>query len=74
MGWRRACRSSTTTWSTSPCACPVHLKLDNLAEVVRLNENEPGDKTGRYFQRTNDGKQILRDVMEQPHPERDRAG
>ena len=19
--WRRACRSSTTTWSTSPCAC-----------------------------------------------------
>lgn len=43
--------------------CPVNLKLNNLAEVVRLNENESGNKTGRYFQKTNDGKQILRDVM-----------
>jgi asparagine synthase (glutamine-hydrolysing) len=43
--------------------CPVNLKLNNLAEVVRLNENEVGNKTGRYFQKTNDGKQILRDVM-----------
>jgi len=43
--------------------CPVNLKLNNLAEVVRLDENEPGDKQRRYFQRTNDGKQILRDVM-----------
>ncbi len=24
--------------------CPVRLKLNNLAEVVRINENEPGDK------------------------------
>jgi asparagine synthase (glutamine-hydrolysing) len=43
--------------------CPVNLKLNNLADVVRLNENEPGNKLGRYFQKTNDGKQILRDVM-----------
>jgi asparagine synthase (glutamine-hydrolysing) len=43
--------------------CPVNLKLNNLAEVIRLNENEPGNKGGRYFQKTNDGKQILRDVM-----------
>jgi asparagine synthase (glutamine-hydrolysing) len=43
--------------------CPVGLKLNNLAEVLRFNENEPGDKQGKYFQRTNDGKQILRDVM-----------
>lgn len=43
--------------------CPVNLKLNNLANVVRINENEPGNKSGRYFQRTSDGKQILRDVM-----------
>ena len=28
---------------------PVRLKLGNLAEVVRLNENEPGGKTQQYF-------------------------
>jgi len=43
--------------------CPVHLKLNNLSEVIRLNENEPGGKTQKYFQKTKDGKQILRDVM-----------
>lgn len=43
--------------------CPVHLKLNNLSEVVRLNENEPGGKSDMYFQRTRDGKQVLRDVM-----------
>ncbi|OYY17337.1 MAG: asparagine synthase (glutamine-hydrolyzing) [Burkholderiales bacterium 35-55-47] len=43
--------------------CPVGLKLNNLAEVLRLNENEIGSKTDKYFQKTNDGKQILRDVM-----------
>lgn len=43
--------------------CPVNLKLNNLAEVVRINENEPGDKQGKFFQNTKDGKQILRDVM-----------
>ena len=43
--------------------CPVSLKLNNLSEVVRLNENTPGDKTAAYFKKTRDGKQILRDVM-----------
>lgn len=43
--------------------CPVNLKLNNLAEVVRINENEPGGKTHKYFEKTRDGKQILRDVM-----------
>jgi asparagine synthase (glutamine-hydrolysing) len=43
--------------------CPVSLKLNNLANVIRLNENDPGNKTGSYFQKTNDGKQILRDIM-----------
>jgi asparagine synthase (glutamine-hydrolysing) len=48
---------------------PVSLKLRDLAEVVRLNENEPGDKTQRYFQRTRDGKLLLRKVMERYVPE-----
>ena len=43
--------------------CPVNLKLNNLAEVVRINENEPGGKAMKYFEKTRDGKQILRDVM-----------
>lgn len=43
--------------------CPVELKLNNLGEVIRLNENEVGRKANQYFQKTNDGKQILRDMM-----------
>jgi asparagine synthase (glutamine-hydrolysing) len=43
--------------------CPVGLKLNRLQEVVRLNENEVGDKQAQYFRKTNDGKQILRDMM-----------
>lgn len=42
---------------------PVRLKLNNLAEVIRINENEPGLKSSRYFQKTNDGKNLLRTVM-----------
>lgn len=42
---------------------PVSLKLRDLTEVVRLNENEPGPKTQRYFERTRDGKLLLREVM-----------
>jgi asparagine synthase (glutamine-hydrolysing) len=49
--------------------CPVGLKLNNLTEVLRLNENEPGNKSGRYFQKTNDGKQVLRDVMKRYIPD-----
>lgn len=48
--------------------CPVNLKFNNLAEVLRVNENEPGDKQGRFFQKTNDGKQILRDMMSRHIP------
>ena len=43
--------------------CPVSLKLNNLTEVLRINENEPRDKPSAYFQKTRDGKQILRDMM-----------
>ena len=49
--------------------CPVSLKLNNLGEVSRLNENEVGRKPNRYFQKTNDGKQILRDMMSRYIPE-----
>lgn len=43
--------------------CPVHLKLNNLTDVIRLNENDVGSKAAKHFQKTKDGKQILRDVM-----------
>lgn len=49
--------------------CPVRLKLNNLAEVVRINENEAGDKQDKFFKKTRDGKQILRDVMRRHIPE-----
>tara|TARA_B100001971_G_scaffold129103_1_gene119085 strand:- start:139192 stop:141057 length:1866 start_codon:yes stop_codon:yes gene_type:complete len=42
---------------------PIRHKLARLDEVVRINENEPGAKNKNYFQKTNDGKLILRDVM-----------
>ncbi|NJB69507.1 asparagine synthase (glutamine-hydrolysing) [Desulfobaculum xiamenense] len=41
---------------------PVSLKLGNLGEVSRINENEPG-KLRRYFERTRDGKLLLRRMM-----------
>jgi asparagine synthase (glutamine-hydrolysing) len=47
---------------------PVSLKLANLGEVVRLNENEPGPKTQQFFGRTRDGKLILRRLMERYVP------
>ncbi len=43
--------------------CPVSLKLNNLNKVARISENEPGGKSEKYFRKTNDGKQILRDAM-----------
>jgi len=42
---------------------PARMKLGNLTDVVQLNENEPGSKTQKYFQKTRDGKLILRKVM-----------
>lgn len=44
---------------------PVGLKLGNLREVVRINENEPLVK---YGQPHNDGKRILREAMERHIP------
>ncbi|HEX3722738.1 MAG TPA: asparagine synthase C-terminal domain-containing protein, partial [Nitrolancea sp.] len=47
---------------------PVGMKLGNLGEVIRLNENEPGPKTKRFFERTHDGKLLLRKAMERYVP------
>lgn len=49
--------------------CPVNLKLNSLAEVIRINENQAGDKQSQFFQKTKDGKQILRDVMRRYIPD-----
>ena len=47
---------------------PVRLKLGNLDEVLRINENEPGVKTRIFFNKTNDGKLLLRRMMERHIP------
>lgn len=47
---------------------PARMKLGNLTEIVKFNENEPGPKTARYFQKTRDGKLLLRKVMERHIP------
>jgi asparagine synthase (glutamine-hydrolysing) len=49
--------------------CPVNLKLNNLGEVIRLNENQVGRKANQYFHKTNDGKQLLRKMMSRYIPE-----
>lgn len=48
--------------------CPVKYKINNLKDVVRLNENDPGNKLATYYQKTRDGKQILRDAMRKHLP------
>lgn len=48
---------------------PTRLKLGHLEDVVRLNENEPGSKTARYFQKTRDGKLLLRKMMARHVPQ-----
>lgn len=47
---------------------PVHFKLGNLQQVIRINENESGDKSSKYFQKTNDGKLILRKALNKHIP------
>jgi asparagine synthase (glutamine-hydrolysing) len=43
--------------------CPVDLKLKNLSNQRRLDENQVGNKKETYFRTTSDGKSILREVM-----------
>jgi len=47
---------------------PVNLKLKNLDQMVRFNENEPGPKSTIYFRKTKDGKLLFRRVMERYIP------
>jgi asparagine synthase (glutamine-hydrolysing) len=42
---------------------PVKMKLGNLGDVIRINENDPGLKSQKYYEKTKDGKLILRKVM-----------
>jgi asparagine synthase (glutamine-hydrolysing) len=46
---------------------PVSMKLGNLSEVIRVNENEP-DKARRFSQKSHDGKLLMRKVMERYVP------
>lgn len=48
---------------------PVALKLKNLVEIIQLNENEPGPKSIKYFEKTSDGKILLRNALSKyiPH-------
>ena len=48
--------------------CPVNLKLNNLSNIVRINENEHGNKVENFFKKSSDGKQIMRDVMSRHIP------
>jgi asparagine synthase (glutamine-hydrolysing) len=48
---------------------PVKFKLQNLGEVIRINENDPGPKTAKFFQKVRDGKLLMRKVMEKYVPE-----
>ena len=42
---------------------PVDYKLKRLDEVLRINENEPGLKAAMYFEKTRDGKVILKETL-----------
>ncbi len=47
---------------------PVRQKLGHLKDVVRLDENTPGSKAAQYFNKTRDGKLILRRMMKRYVP------
>ena len=49
--------------------CPLNLKLNNLENNFRIDENYTGSKTHKYFQKTNDGKLILRKALSEYLPE-----
>lgn len=49
-------------------ACPLSLKINNYSNTIRIDENEPGSKTEKYFSKTRDGKLLLRKVMAQYVP------
>jgi len=48
---------------------PVKMKLANIDEVIRINENNLGDKSNQYFKKTSDGKLILRKALAKYMPD-----
>ncbi|MFX0097208.1 MAG: asparagine synthase (glutamine-hydrolyzing) [Candidatus Hodarchaeota archaeon] len=48
---------------------PVNNKLRKLDEALRINENEPGPKTKKYFDKTRDGKIIMKEALKRYVPE-----
>jgi len=53
---------------------PVRFKLGNLQNVVKMDENEIGNKQKKFFQKTRDGKLLLRKMMERYVPEKITSG
>jgi len=49
--------------------CPISLKLNRLDEAVRVDENQIDKQSGKLFRKSNDGKQILRDMMARHIPD-----
>lgn len=49
--------------------CPVRYKLNNINKNIRVNENNFIGRNGKFYQKSADGKQILRDVMNGIIPE-----
>ena len=47
---------------------PARLKVRNLAETRRIDENDGGRKSEKYFERTSDGKLLLRQVLSRHVP------
>jgi asparagine synthase (glutamine-hydrolysing) len=48
---------------------PVSQKLGNLGKVAKLDENTPGSKPSTFFEKTSDGKLLLRQVMSRYVPD-----
>lgn len=48
---------------------PVHLKLKHLAGMPRIDENALGSKADSYYQKTSDGKLILRKALQKYMPD-----
>lgn len=49
---------------------PVRLKIGNLREVVKLNENEPDNSPIRHYQKSRDGKLLLRKATRNVLPDK----
>lgn len=49
---------------------PIKYKLKELIPSIRIDENDPATKAGKYFERTNVGKLILRKVLQKYVPDK----